>query len=98
MTQRRVVCAANQYDIKSRTGVEKRVFVGVRHFCPIMIENMSQWRTDIIRTSEIQGFVDQYGVFMDRYEALKVANEAGQLNVARTKTFPEDRLFSEDLY
>lgn len=45
-----------------------------------------------------QGFVDQHGVFMDRFEALIVATEAGQINTRRRKTAPEDRLFSEDLY
>jgi len=45
-----------------------------------------------------QGFIDQFGVFMDRFEALQVATDAGQLNVTRAKTHPVDRLFSEDLY
>ena len=45
-----------------------------------------------------QGFIDQYGVFMTREEALKVATEAGQINVRRWKTSPAHLLFSEDLY
>lgn len=59
---------------------------------------MEFWKLSIKRSTEIQGFVDQYGVFMDRFEALQVAKDAGQLNIARPKTSPEDRLFSEDLY
>ncbi|HHC1760037.1 TPA: hypothetical protein ACN7E6_005248 [Klebsiella pneumoniae] len=52
----------------------------------------------IKRESEVQGFIDQFGVFMDRKEALQVAREAGQLNIARIKTWPDNELFSEDLY
>jgi len=44
-----------------------------------------------------QGFVDQFGIFYSREEALVVATVAGQL-VGRTKTQPESQLFSEDLY
>lgn len=95
MTKRRVVCAANQY--KTQDGRVK-VFIGVRHYCPVMCQNIEFWKPYIIRSSEIQGFVDQYGAFMDRFEVLTVATKAGQLNIARPKTSPEDRLFSEDLY
>ena len=52
----------------------------------------------LIRESEVQGFVDQHGIFMDREEALQIAKKAGQLNVDRIKTWPDDELFSEDLY
>lgn len=45
-----------------------------------------------------QGFIDQWGKFMNREEALAVATAAGQINVRRPKTFPETELFSEDLY
>nr|CEP28708.1 conserved hypothetical protein [Klebsiella variicola] len=93
---RRVVCAANQY--QSKIGGDPIVFIGIRHYCPIMRQNISQSLMYIDRASEVQGFVDQFGVFMDRKEALKVAKEAGQLNVARIKTWPDDELFSEDLY
>jgi hypothetical protein len=41
------------------------------------------------------GFLDQDGVFMDREEALTIAQAANQI---RDKTEPSDRLFSEDLY
>ena len=89
---RLVVCAANKYG--------DDVFTGIRHFCPIMVQNMSHHWIPTLRETygEIQGFVDQYGVFMDRFEALTVATEAGQINRYREKTIPIDRLFSEDLY
>lgn len=94
--QRRVVCAANKY--QCMLGGEPLVFIGIRHYCPVMRQNMQPWQEHIDRKSEIQGFVDQFGIFMDRKEALKVAKEAGQLNVARIKTWPDNELFSEDLY
>lgn len=93
---RRVVCAANWYESKS--GGDFIVFTGVRHYCHLMRQNISQFIELINKRSEVQGFVDQFGVFMDRKEALKVADEAGQLNIARPKTWPKDELFSEDLY
>lgn len=96
MTQRRVVCAANKYE--SKLGGKSMVFVGVRHFCPVMRQNMQPHCDHLIRQSEVQGFIDQFGVFMDRKEALEVAKSAGQLNIARIKTWPDDELFSEDLY
>jgi hypothetical protein len=94
--QRRVVCAANKYDC-DYGGIDM-IFIGVRHFCPIMSQNMEPHKDFIKRESEVQGFIDQFGVFMDRKEALQVAREAGQLNIARIKTWPDNELFSEDLY
>ena len=45
-----------------------------------------------------QGFLDQYGVFMDREEAMQVAIDSGQpLDMKRNGT-PENELFSEGLY
>lgn len=95
MTIRRVVCAANKYELNDGS---TKIFIGIRHYCPVMRQNIEFWKLSIKRSTEIQGFVDQYGVFMDRFEALRVAKDAGQLNIARPKTSPEDRLFSEDLY
>lgn len=69
--QRRVVCAANKYDC-DYGGIDM-IFIGVRHFCPIMRQNMEPHKDFIKRESEAQGFIDQFGVFMDRKEALQVA-------------------------
>lgn len=90
---RLVVCAANKYGSGD-------VFVGIRHFCPIMRQNMQGYDIPLMRQldGEVQGFVDQHGVFMDRVEALEVATKACQINRYRTKTHPEHLLFSEDLY
>lgn len=87
-----VVCAANKYGDK--------VFLGARHFDERMREAMQgsdipAWHKAY---GETQGFIDQWGVFMDRKEALLVATAAGQIGVRRPKGNPADMLFSEDLY
>lgn len=91
MTKRIVVCAANKYG--------PHVFTGIRHFCPVMRQNMAGWGITALKLKhkEIQGFVDQHGVFMDRKEAYEVAKAAGQINLHRPKN-PGDWLCSEDLY
>jgi hypothetical protein len=93
MSNRVVVCAAIKYgDV---------IVCGARHYDSIMREqikfmNIANYR--ITPSFIVQGFIDQYGVFMDRKEALCVAHEAGQINTRRPKTDPFDELFSEDLY
>jgi len=89
---RLVVCAANKYG--------PHIFLGARHFDERMRESMEHYHVPNMRKQhgEVQGFVDQHGVFMDREEALKVATESGQINKYRTKTHPTNLLFSEDLY
>lgn len=86
-----VVCAANKYG--------PIVFTGIRHFCPIMRENMKGHIINALRDQlgETQGFVDQWGVFMDRKEAYAVALAAGQVGRYRPKN-PGEWLCSEDLY
>lgn len=86
-----VVCAANKYG--------PFLYTGIRHFCPIMRQNMSSANIPALRKiwGEVQGFVDQHGVFMDRKESLQVATDAGQIDRWRKKN-PGDWLCSEDLY
>ncbi|MHB0806026.1 hypothetical protein [Stutzerimonas nitrititolerans] len=90
-----VVCAACRYG--------DLIVCGARHFDKVMHSQLTQMREDKLFEFEKagraeQGFIDQYGVFMNREEALAVAKAAGQLNVRRSKTSPERELFSEDLY
>lgn len=87
---RSVVCAANKYG--------DLVFTGVRHYCPVMVFNMAAYDIRALsqQHGEVQGFIDQFGVFMDRKEAAIVAKESGQL--ARYGNFVPEVLFSEDLY
>lgn len=90
-TQRLVVCAANQYG-------EHFMFIGVRHFCPLMRKNMEgkdiPWMRE--KFGETQGFIDQHGIFMTRKEAWTVAEAAGQI---RFRCGGDgEKLFSENLY
>lgn len=81
---RRVVCSAIRYG--------KMIVCGVRHHDMLMNNvamavdpaNIFDWE---------QGFVDNRGVWMDRIEALAVAQMAGQIV---KKHNPVDILFSED--
>ena len=87
-----VVCAA----LRCPYGI----VCGARHYDQLMIGQVRYWteKYDLKKSDWEQGFVDQNGVFMDRFEALSVAVEAQQINTRRRKTQPENRLFSEDLY
>lgn len=91
--ERFVVCAANRFgDV---------LVLGARHFDMTMHNMIAKIEQPYLPSSPSkweQGFIDQFGVFMDRKEALQVATSAGQINSRRKKTFPEDKLFSEDLY
>lgn len=85
---RRVVCAANLYG----NGV---MLVGPRHFDATMRD---QFRRFGLKhgAPHVQGFIDQWGEFMTREEAHKVATEQGQI---RHRCGGDDReLFSENLY
>lgn len=82
-----VVCAANRYG--------DLIVCGARHFDMVMRAQIKA--ANIERSVPEQGFIDQWGVFMDREEALLVATAAGQINVRRPKS-PGNELFSEDLY
>ena len=85
-----VVCAANRYG--------DHIFTGVRHFCAIMRENMRHHDIPWMRREfgEVQGFIDQWGIFMDRKEAHAVASAAGQIKYRCGGD--DNKLFSENLY
>lgn len=86
---RMVVCAAI---VNKRNGV---IICGARHYDPIMRQSLgvliglAAWR------EADQGFIDQHGVFMDRKEAWKVAEAAGQI---RRQVSAPGTLYSENLY
>lgn len=85
-----IVCAA----IQDSNGI---IVCGARHFDHIMvntIENLKKF--DLTRIT--QGFIDQFGNFLSREEALEIATKANQVNTRKPKTNPITQLFSEDLY
>lgn len=87
--QRRVVCAANKHQ---DTGV---IILGARHFDHLMHKQVEMlgYKNHPME----QGFIDQWGVFMTRGEAFKVAAEAKQI-LSKTGNVNDEILFSEDLY
>ncbi len=90
-----VVCAANRYgDI---------IVLGARHGDAVMSAQLIRLRdtgaiTNTHAQGRNQGFIDQWGVYMDRFEALEVAKAAGQIGRWRPKHPGDDWLCSEDLY
>lgn len=93
---RRVVCAA----IRAADGA---VLLGVRHYSPDMHEQIAARRDGKKfqqRHGEDQGFVDQWGRYMNREEAYRVAYEQGQLYAWRAcgNGLEGRKLYSEGLY
>lgn len=75
MSQRRVVCAA----IRAADGT---LLLGIRHYSMDMhaqIDARHDGEKFLHRHDEDQGFVDQHGVYMDRFEAFIVAERARQI-------------------
>ena len=85
----RLVAAANRL----ATGL---IVVGVRHHCPIM--NAQIKASGHGHSGCEQGFIDNRGNFLSRREAMVLYEEGRQKGWYREKTFPANKLFSEDLY
>jgi hypothetical protein len=96
MVPRVVVCAANRYTKDGSTVL----ILGARHFDRTMHDAMDRlgWGKERAHCHDPdQGFIDQFGVYMDRKEALAVATASGQVGRWREKC-PGAWLCSEDLY
>lgn len=92
-----VVCAACRYG--------DLIIAGARHFDRVMHTQLKYIKEDRLLDFEAEGrveegFIDQFGVFMDRSEAYQIALAGGQLNTRRLKSGNNGstELFSEDLY
>lgn len=85
---RRVVCAAN----RSENG---DIVLGARHHDKLMNEAIRS--AGLQGTKWEQGFIDQWGEFMSREEAWKVAELAGQI-LRRVGGDSKGVLYSENLY
>jgi hypothetical protein len=87
ITPRRIVCAA--------MSKEGRIVTGARHFDKVMRNQMEasegvKWWKDCE-----QGFIDQFGDFLNRDEAWIVAEEQEQI---RRDVGTTGHLYSENLY
>lgn len=99
MRMSRIVCAANMLD-------DGTILVGARHWDERMHQQLElylqakgiteeQW-IKRSREHEYQGFIDQYGTFYDREEAMIIAKREGQ--IFRSVGYDSTELYSEHLY
>lgn len=98
LLQRVIVCAANRFELKTGGTI---VIPGTRHYSKDMAAVLDLLEDKVVTDhvhGDNQGFVDQWGNYFTRKEALIIATHAGQINTRREKTAPLDTLFSEDLY
>lgn len=99
MHNSRIICAANRIALSNATTI---LLVGPRHWDKTMhnsFDNMNPYDYQI--EFEVQGFIDQFGNFYDRYDAWIIAETNGQIirRVGGDTTLDgKGRLFSENLY
>lgn len=93
---RRIVCAA----LRAPDG---ELLLGIRHYSADMRRQIDA-RHDGAKFKQVhdenQGFVDQYGVYVSREEAYRVAQEAGQITRPHAcgNGLDGPKLYSEGLY
>lgn len=87
VTPRRIVCAAMRK--------EGRIVTGARHYDKVMRSQMEAAEGLVWWRGCRQGFIDQFGDFIDREEAWKIAEEQEQI---RRDVASKGVLFSENLY
>lgn len=99
-TPQRIVCAANQHK-------DGALILGIRHFDEVMhdtIDLRKEINPDEDWRGCEQGFVDQFGNFLDRCEAWVIAVKANQIYRLVGGQTKEDfgikgtKLYSENLY
>jgi hypothetical protein len=92
MSKEKIICAA----IKLETG---EIFYGHRHNnCIEAINSQLSWdlsRSQIKKIEKEQGFVTSDGRFVDRQQAWKIAESAGQII---RQSGGKGTLYSEDIY
>lgn len=96
-----IICAAIKIEFTNQYNINETVIIhGLRHgdcFTTMTKMNLPPKK----ERTEIQGFVDNNGVFYDRLEAFHIASACCQLSatVKQYKTeHNENELYSEDLY
>lgn len=94
-TQPWIVCAANRI----QSGDEEIILPGPRHWDKTMhalARALKIPRGDAARAE--QGFIDQWGRFYTREEAMKIARQNNQIIVSDKEMLSLTALHSEDLY
>lgn len=85
-----IVCAANRH---IKTGL---VVCGVRHFDEVMRQVMRALRLEPKNADWEQGFIDSWGQFCTREQAMDHVVNSGQK--IKLPIYQPDQLFSENLY
>ena len=85
-----IVCAANKHPESGR------IICGARHYDPIMRAQINASEGSESWKGCEQGFIDQFGKFYSREEALDIARRNRQ--IIRRCGGDERQLFSENLY
>jgi len=87
-----IVCAACMY--------KDLLVCGARHFDSVMMRQIHATKENLLPeygTMWGQGFIDQFGIYHDRDQAMKIVIASGQsFNIERNGD--DMRLFSEGLY
>jgi hypothetical protein len=91
---RRIVCAANRYVAKHMDYT--CMFLGPRHWDDTMRAQYKQAECEIPHFMFEQGFIDNFGKWHTREEALVIARRMDQ--VVRELDYDTKKLFSEMLY
>jgi hypothetical protein len=102
MSKPYIVCAANVF-YWDKFPLGYLIVPGPRHFSPIMNDILNALRTEHQVTgrfydSHKQGFIDQFGNYYTREQALQVVKMNGQNFNLRRNGCDGDELFSEGLY
>ncbi len=91
--QQVVVCAACK---DPHTGL---LLTGARHWDNVMRNQFENLRDPVAKPSYWdEGFMDQFGDYLTREEAMKIVKDNGQPFNAERNGWPEHKLFSEGLY
>lgn len=97
-SQRRVVCAA----CKHKRYPDMPLMIGPRHFDSVMRQQINVYNSHfggLMSSDWDQGFIDQFGAFMGRKEAMQIAKAAGQpIDIERGCGGDSETLYSEGLY
>lgn len=99
----RIVCAANRYKLNGW------LVVGPRHFDNVMREQIRRsTNADFYNAAWEQGFIDQWGNFLTRGEAWRIAvcqnqirryvGSQFELGANNSESFLHQELYSENLY
>ena len=88
--QQMVVCAANRNDM----GI---IVCSARHFDTLMKETISALKYDEPFSKWEEGFIDQFGTFLTRVEAMKIVKESGQPFDLERNGGSDDELYSEGI-